>query len=135
MELKKSRLYSFLLKTINGENINDFDLGKSSKDMLKKIKYFLEKDTSGEFMAKLLKARKINLSIARRMILNMQSEIRLREEAEEQIKKESSTLKIVPKVKLIDIEPALEKAINDYQMDKYIKSAIQEKMKRDGIFQ
>jgi len=84
MNLKKSKLYTFVIQTIDGKNIDEFDLGKSSKDMLKTIKYFWDKDSSGEFKTNLLNSKKITLSLARRMIFEEQSTIRLKELAEEQ---------------------------------------------------
>ena len=72
--MKKSKLYSYIIKILDGENINEFNIGVSSKNILFKIKEFLEKDEGSEFKEKLLKSHKINLSIAKRMILEKQSE-------------------------------------------------------------
>lgn len=72
----KSNLYTFVIKTIDGKDINEFDLGTSSKNILKKLKYFWDKDTTGDFKTQLLNTKKISLSIARRMILDEQSKER-----------------------------------------------------------
>jgi len=78
----KSNLYIFVIKTIDSKNIDEFNLGKNSKTILKKLKYFWDKDTTGDFKTKLLNTKKISISIARRMILDEQSK-----ERREQMKK------------------------------------------------
>ena len=81
--MKTSKLYDFMKKMIAGENIEEFDIGVNSKSILFKIKDFLERDEGSEFKEKLLKSHKINLRIAKRMILDKQSEERRRERREE----------------------------------------------------
>jgi len=81
--MKTSKLYDFMKKMIAGENIEEFDIGVNSKNILFKIKYFLDKDNNEDFKKELLKLHKINLSIAKRIILKKQSEerrISMREE-------------------------------------------------------
>lgn len=81
--MKTSKLYDFMKKMIAGENIEDFDIGVSSKSILFKIKYFLDKENNKDFKEELLKLHKMNLSIAKRIILEKQSEekrIAMREE-------------------------------------------------------
>ena len=74
--MKTSKLYDFMKKMIAGENIEEFDIGVNSKNILFKIKYFLDKDNNEDFKKELLKLHKINLSIAKRIILKKQSEER-----------------------------------------------------------
>jgi len=70
--MKKSNLYDYVLKMIDGEEIDDFNLGISSKSVLHQIKKYSDEDI--EFQSRLLKSYKINISAARRMILDKQSE-------------------------------------------------------------
>jgi len=74
--MKTSKLFDFMKKMIAGENIEEFDIGVNSKNILFKIKYFLDKDNNEDFKKELLKLHKINLSIAKRIILKKQSEER-----------------------------------------------------------
>jgi len=74
----KSNLYIFVIQTIDGKNIDEFNLGKNSKTILKKLKYFWDKDTTGDFKAQLLNTKKLSLSIAKRMILDEQGKERRR---------------------------------------------------------
>jgi len=76
--MKTSKLFDFMKKMIAGENIDieEFDIGVNSKNILFKIKYFLDKDNNEDFKKELLKLHKINLSIAKRIILKKQSEER-----------------------------------------------------------
>ena len=81
--MKKSKLYGYIVEILDGKDIDSFDIGISSKNVLYDIKGFLERDGGSEFKNKLLKSHKINLSIAERLILEKQSEERreqLREE-------------------------------------------------------
>jgi len=89
--LKKSKLYGYIVEILDGKDIDSFDIGISSKNVLYDIKGFLERDGGSEFKNKLLKSHKINLSIAERLILEKQSEERreqLREERREQLREE-----------------------------------------------
>jgi len=79
MNIKTSNLYNFLTRTIAGENSDNFNIGASSKAILKKLKYFLDHDTNNDFKNKLLHEHKINIRIAKRIILDEQSKERKEE--------------------------------------------------------
>lgn len=82
--MKKSKLYHFIMKILNDEDIETFEVGKTSKEVLQKIKNFLENnDEKGELKDKLLKTHKITINIAMRIILEKQAQIRMEKLLEE----------------------------------------------------
>ena len=74
--------------------------------------------------------------MARKNILDHIEEVTESATLKEQIKPRNIGIKTKAKAKLIHIDPEWEKAISDYQggtITSYIRLAIREKMKRDGI--
>jgi len=74
--------------------------------------------------------------VARKNVLDDLDKVTEGANLKEQTKAKSTTKKSKAKAKLIHIDPAWEDAINEYQdgtLTAYIRLAIREKMKRDGI--